>query len=247
MSTSMERETLVTISPTTNRPILTRYGPSDEELALLVQRARRAFEEFRAGPQAFARRQQPQQQQQQDDPQKYQQPQAQQEKLQRVPGLKERQEIVARALELLKVRRDELGRELTEQMGRPIAYTAKEVTTAIARAEYLLRISDDALAVTPGEEEVGYKRYIKKEPVGVVLVIFAWNVWSWLFISTLLHVSVWLPSRSSFPSVLSTSNLPSNLAKAFVVFCRELAQCLAYCKISRTIICLASEDEETAD
>lgn len=90
--------------------------------------------------------------------------------------LKDRQQIVKKALKLLGDKKDELAKELTEQMGRPIAYTAKEITTAVARGEYLLKISDDALASTDGEAEKGFKRYIKKVPVGPVLVLFAWNV-----------------------------------------------------------------------
>jgi len=70
-----------------------------------------------------------------------------------------------------------LAMELTEQMGRPIAYTAKEISTAVERGEYLSRIAGEILERdTPGDEEKGFKRYIRCEPVGVVLVIFAWNV-----------------------------------------------------------------------
>lgn len=60
-------------------------------------------------------------------------------------------------------------------MGRPIAYTAKEVTTAVMRGEYLLKISEDALKDTDGEAEKGFNRFIRKIPVGPVLILFAWN------------------------------------------------------------------------
>jgi acyl-CoA reductase-like NAD-dependent aldehyde dehydrogenase len=90
--------------------------------------------------------------------------------------LAERQEIVKKALKLLNDKQDVLAKELTEQMGRPIAYTAKEIVTACKRGEYLLRISDEALKDTDGEEEKGFKRFIRKVPVGPVLVLFAWNV-----------------------------------------------------------------------
>ena len=92
--------------------------------------------------------------------------------------LKDRQIIIKKALSLLAGKQDELAQELTEQMGRPIAYTGKEIATAVKRAEYLLKISDDALSDTPGEEESGFTRFIRKAPVGPVLIIFAWNVWS---------------------------------------------------------------------
>jgi acyl-CoA reductase-like NAD-dependent aldehyde dehydrogenase len=91
-------------------------------------------------------------------------------------SLGERQAIVKKALEILSDKRDELAIELTEQMGRPIAYTAKEIVTAVKRGEYLLKISLDALKDTSGEAEKGFKRFIRKVPVGPVLIIFAWNV-----------------------------------------------------------------------
>src|SRR5579871_3405448 len=94
----------------------------------------------------------------------------------RQTSLAYRQTIVKNALKGLEKKKDELAKELTEQMGRPIAYTAKEITTAVARAEYLLKISDDALKDTDGEPEKGFKRYIKKFPIGPVLILFAWNV-----------------------------------------------------------------------
>ncbi|KAI9618499.1 hypothetical protein H4Q26_012320 [Puccinia striiformis f. sp. tritici PST-130] len=90
-------------------------------------------------------------------------------------NLEQRQTIIKKALEILSSKQDELARELTEQMGRPIAYTAKEIQTAIKRSEYLIRISNEIFADTPGEPEHGFKRYIRKDPVGPILVIFAWN------------------------------------------------------------------------
>ena len=136
----MSVEILTTVSPVTNKPILTRNGLSDQDISALLPAATEAFTSFRQST------------------------------------LQERQKIIEKALQLLESRKDELAKELTEQMGRPIAYTAKEITTAVGRAEYLLKISDDALKDTPGETEKGFTRYIKKLPVGPVLVIFAWNV-----------------------------------------------------------------------
>lgn len=94
----------------------------------------------------------------------------------RQTSLQQRQTIVKKALELLSAKQDELAKELTEQMGRPIAYTAVEVKTAVARAEYMLKISEDSLADTPGDAQDGLQRYIKKVPLGPVLILFAWNV-----------------------------------------------------------------------
>jgi acyl-CoA reductase-like NAD-dependent aldehyde dehydrogenase len=136
----MSLEVITTISPVTNKPILTRNGLSDQDMAALLPAATEAFQVFRR------------------------------------TSLKERQRVVAKALELLEKKKDDLAKELTEQMGRPIAYTAGEITTAVKRGEYLVKISDEALQDTSGEAEKGFNRYIKKLPVGPVLVIFAWNV-----------------------------------------------------------------------
>jgi acyl-CoA reductase-like NAD-dependent aldehyde dehydrogenase len=94
----------------------------------------------------------------------------------RATPLADRQIIVKKAMEALSAKQDELALELTVQMGRPIAYTAKEVATAVKRVDSLLKYSNDALRDTPGEEEKGFKRFIRKVPVGPVLVIFPWNV-----------------------------------------------------------------------
>ena len=94
----------------------------------------------------------------------------------RMTKLGERQALVKKALDILKKKQDVLAKELTEQMGRPIAYTAKEVATAVTRGEYLLKISEDALKNTDGEAEKGFKRFIRKTPLGPVLILFAWNV-----------------------------------------------------------------------
>ena len=136
----MSTEVITTISPSTNKPVLTRNGLSDSDAALLPALSTQAFNAFR------------------------------------LTSLEERQVIVKRALKLITDKQDVLARELTEQMGRPIAYTAKEITTAVARGEYLLKISSDALRDTPGEPEKSFKRYIRKAPIGPVLVLFAWNV-----------------------------------------------------------------------
>lgn len=90
--------------------------------------------------------------------------------------LKERQEIVKKFLKGLADRESELAEELTTQMGRPIAFTGKEISTAVKRGEYLLAVSDEVLKDTDGEAEKGFKRFIRKVPVGPILVIFAWNV-----------------------------------------------------------------------
>ena len=93
--------------------------------------------------------------------------------------LEQRQQIVSRALDILEKKKDVLAKEVTEQMGRPISYTPVEVLTSVKRGRFLNRISSSVLGeegVVHGDAEEGFNRYIKRKPVGVSLVIFAWNV-----------------------------------------------------------------------
>ena len=94
----------------------------------------------------------------------------------RQTSLTDRQIIVKKFLKLLADKKDELAEEITVQMGRPISYTGVEVTTAVKRGDYLVKISEETLKDTDGETEKGFKRFIRKVPVGPVLVIFPWNV-----------------------------------------------------------------------
>jgi acyl-CoA reductase-like NAD-dependent aldehyde dehydrogenase len=90
---------------------------------------------------------------------------------QKTHPLAKRQEIVRKALDILLSKTDELAKELTEQMGRPIAYTGKEIATAVMRAQYLLKVSDEVLSDSPGEAQEGFKRFIRKKPLGPVGII----------------------------------------------------------------------------
>jgi acyl-CoA reductase-like NAD-dependent aldehyde dehydrogenase len=69
----------------------------------------------------------------------------------------------------------EIVPELAWQMGRPIRYGAGELRGFDERARYMIGIAGRALAnIDPGPKD-GFLRYIKREPVGVVLTIAPWN------------------------------------------------------------------------
>ncbi|ERT00868.1 hypothetical protein HMPREF1624_02101 [Sporothrix schenckii ATCC 58251] len=132
----------------------------------------------------------------------------------RTTKLSDRQIIVRKALDALASRTDELARELTEQMGRPIAYTGKEISTAIKRAEFLLKASDEALKDSPGEAEKGFERFIRKVPVGPVLIIFAWNYPYLILVNTLIPALLAGDTVILKPSP-QTPTVVEQVAKAF--------------------------------
>ncbi len=94
--------------------------------------------------------------------------------------LEERQALVQRAVDYLVQRADLLAEELTWQMGRPIAHTPFEITRGFKeRADYMLEVAPHALADFVPQGQPGIKRFIRREPLGTVLVLAPWN-YPWL-------------------------------------------------------------------
>ncbi|KAI0456498.1 aldehyde dehydrogenase [Xylaria acuta] len=187
----MSVETITTISPTTNEPILTRNGVSTLDLEEIPRVATEAFKTWRE------------------------------------TSLTDRTIIVKKALQLLEKQKDQLAEELTVQMGRPIAYTGVEITTAIKRANYLIKISEEALKDTEGEAEKGFKRFIRKVPVGPVLVIFAWNYPYLILVNSLIpallagNTVILKPSPQTptiaehFTKIFTEAGLPAGVLQYF--------------------------------
>ncbi|MDD9899525.1 MAG: aldehyde dehydrogenase family protein [Alphaproteobacteria bacterium] len=91
-------------------------------------------------------------------------------------SLEKRQNIALKALEHLVTHADKIGEEITWQMGRPVSYTANEIRSGVdERVRYLVDIAPKALADVVPEEKDGFKRYIRRAPLGVVAVIAPWN------------------------------------------------------------------------
>jgi acyl-CoA reductase-like NAD-dependent aldehyde dehydrogenase len=69
----------------------------------------------------------------------------------------------------------EISEELTRQMGRPITYAPLEVERTGERAETMIEIAATSLADIVLPRKPGFHRFIKREPLGVVFIIPAWN------------------------------------------------------------------------
>ena len=73
-------------------------------------------------------------------------------------------------------RAEEVGAELSWQMGRPVSQAPGEVTRGFQeRATWLLAEAAGALADEPQAPQEGFERFIRHEPLGVVLVVAPWN------------------------------------------------------------------------
>ena len=102
----------------------------------------------------------------------------------RVP-LEERAAICRRMVAATVERADQLASELTWQMGRPVTQSPFEIRRGFQeRAAYMIDIAAGVLAdlevgVRPGltapPPPEGFRRFIRREPLGVVLVLAPWN------------------------------------------------------------------------
>ena len=91
-------------------------------------------------------------------------------------SLVEREVVCRRALEYFLDHADEIGEELTWQMGRPIRYTANEIRKGFQeRASFMISAAAQALADVEVEEIPGFRRFIRRDPLGVVFVVAPWN------------------------------------------------------------------------
>ena len=93
----------------------------------------------------------------------------------RTVPITERARILNRFCDLFEAKRDEIARELTWQMGRPSRYAPNEVRGTLERARHMIAIAPQALADLDAGPKENFKRFVRREPLGVVLTIAAWN------------------------------------------------------------------------
>ncbi|MEW6282182.1 MAG: aldehyde dehydrogenase family protein [Candidatus Eremiobacterota bacterium] len=83
--------------------------------------------------------------------------------------------LLERLVDRLLERSAEIATELSWQMGRPISQAPGELRGFAERARTMLALAPEALADLPLSEKPGFARALRREPVGVVLTIAAWN------------------------------------------------------------------------
>ena len=89
--------------------------------------------------------------------------------------LSERVAIGRKAIAAFVAKEDQLAEELCWMMGRPIRYAAGEIRGFAERAGYMADIAESALADIQLPDKPGFTRFIRREPLGVALVIAPWN------------------------------------------------------------------------
>jgi acyl-CoA reductase-like NAD-dependent aldehyde dehydrogenase len=92
----------------------------------------------------------------------------------RVPVAR-RVEAVGQMVPAFRAMADQVALDITRQMGKPLQQARNEIATMIDRAETMCRLAETALADESLPPKDGFDRFIRHEPLGVVLDIAAWN------------------------------------------------------------------------
>jgi len=108
----------------------------------------------------------------------------------------ERQAVCTRVVEAFASRREQIAADLTRQMGKPLVQARREVDGMMDRARTMIGLAPAALADEALPPKAGFARFIRHEPLGVVLDIAAWNY------PLLIAVNVVVPAVLAGDSVI---------------------------------------------
>lgn len=93
----------------------------------------------------------------------------------RLSTVTERVALCRRAIAVMKARRSELAPAVTLAMGKPLAQALGEIDGLCERLEALCQAAPQALADQLLPEQPGLNRFVRRESLGLVLDIAAWN------------------------------------------------------------------------
>ncbi len=92
--------------------------------------------------------------------------------------------------------KEQIALDLTRQMGKPLSQARREVDTTLDRARTMLCLAGAALRDEALPPKEGFQRFIRHEPLGIVLDIPAWNY------PLLIAVNVVIPALVAGNAVL---------------------------------------------
>jgi acyl-CoA reductase-like NAD-dependent aldehyde dehydrogenase len=124
--------------------------------------------------------------------------------------ISERIQLVKDAMDYFHKNQKTIADDITRQMGKPITQSINEIAGMIHRSDVCCTLAEDALKNITLAETDGLRRFIKREPLGVILDIAAWNY------PLLIAVNVVVPAVLSGNSVaIKHSSLTPHCGKAF--------------------------------
>lgn len=94
----------------------------------------------------------------------------------RATPIAERIRAVEAMVQHMEANAADIAIELTKQMGRPVRYTPNEILRGFQeRARHMAKIAEECLADIGVPQSPGFTKFIRREPLGTVLVVAPWN------------------------------------------------------------------------
>lgn len=88
----------------------------------------------------------------------------------------ERAAVCERMVQQMESMADDIAVELAHQMGRPVRFGANEIRGGFQeRARHMMSLAADSLADVPVAAPDGFRKFIRRDPLGSVLVVAPWN------------------------------------------------------------------------
>jgi acyl-CoA reductase-like NAD-dependent aldehyde dehydrogenase len=90
--------------------------------------------------------------------------------------LADRAAVCSRMVDHMESIADDIAVELAHQMGRPVRYGGNEIRRGFQeRARHMISIAADRLADIAVDAPEGFQKFIRRDPLGSVLVVAPWN------------------------------------------------------------------------
>ncbi|MHC8395554.1 aldehyde dehydrogenase family protein [Pseudomonas sp. LB3P93] len=153
--------------------------------------------------------------------------------------LSERADFCSAAVDAMLAMKDEIVPELAWQMGRPVRFGAGELRGFEERARHMIAIAPEALAAVEPTPVAGFRRHIKREPLGTVLVVAPWNYPYLTAVNTIIpalmagnsvilkHASQTLLVGERFAEAFRRANLPEGLFQNLLLDHRQTGEIIA--------------------
>ena len=138
-------------------------------------------------------------------------------------SITQRRDYCTAAVDAMLAMGDEIVPELAWQMGRPVKFGAGELAGFEERARHMIDIAEDSLAPVVPDDKEGFKRYIRRDPLGLVFTIAPWNYPYLTAVNSIIpalmagnavflkHASQTILVGQRFESAFATAGLPEGL------------------------------------
>lgn len=143
--------------------------------------------------------------------------------------------LCRRMLHAYEAREDEYALQITRMMGKPVAHALGEFRGPMReRTGHLCEIAEEALADQAPEQKDGFTRFVRRDPVGVVFDIAAWNYPLIIAINVIV------------PAVLAGNAVVIKHAHQTALVAEQLAQAFADAGAPSGLVCAMPVDHAVA-